>query len=835
MNKISSRGWLAASSAAMAFVLAQPTFAQQAGNEAPATETSPRSQDGGLTDIIVTAQKRSENLQNVPVAVTAVTAQEITNARIENLADLRSIAPNLYVVTQGGGSAIPATTMRGQLSGAATNPTVDNGISYYIDGVYLGALTGIIFDVADIERIEIIRGPAGTLFGTNSTGGAINYITSGPSGQFHVTQDFSYARFGSFRSKTRIDLPEWNGLSTSISYLYNDKQSNVRNFRRSTIDYSDNTGGRVGALASVRDLNETKTDAIHFAARWNLSDDLTANYKFDWTRQESSPPAIYLLGFPDTAAGVSSYRIVASQMFFGGSTLDDYLTTQRERVAYNDTTTPTVTKTQSHYLSVDYAANDVLSIKNTTSWRSLRRNAFTSSLDGAGLLQVPVAFDAGGVPTAFAPLSLLTVRCCEQLSQFSNELQFNVDTDKVDATGGLFYYTRRSLRGKNPFGGQTTDIFQAYPGYEHPGAPPSDFQRSYFYRVKQAAAYGQATYHLTDAFDLTGGIRYTQDDKTFFDTMTGNTGQTYQYSKGNFSYLANLAYKPTANALLYLKFVTSFIAGGTSAGARARDSVTGNTFQGPAIPYSEEKAKSWEAGVKADLLDRKLRTNLALFHVEYSDLQTPVFSPNGCITSPSGICEPVISASYTTNFGKSRAYGAEFEITAVPIDNLTLSASGSYTDFDYLQISPLVLANAPVTRVEDYPESLRPKFLANLSANYVMPLAGDTTLSLRIDGNYRSAITVTTSKFSDARFIAAGLPYDNSYLNDLARQKALFTLNARATLADLPVGPTRATLSLWGRNLTNKQQLNFLGNTGITATGIFDEPVTYGIDLRVKL
>ena len=168
---------------------------------------------GGVQEIVVTAQKRAENLQNVPVAVTAVTSEAIANARIENIADLRSIAPNLYVVTQPGGSSIPSTVMRGQVSGAASNPTVDNGISYYIDGVYLGALNGILFDINEIERIEIIRGPAGTLFGTNSTGGAINYITSGPKGEFGIKQDFSYARFGSFRSKTRIDTPEWNGLS----------------------------------------------------------------------------------------------------------------------------------------------------------------------------------------------------------------------------------------------------------------------------------------------------------------------------------------------------------------------------------------------------------------------------------------------------------------------------------------------------------------------------------------------------------------------------------------------------------------------------------------------
>ncbi len=256
-------GGTTVSALALAICGAQPAFAQTETDDQTAADV----RTGGVQEIVVTAQKRAENLQSVPVAVTAVTSEAIANARIENIADLRSIAPNLYVVTQPGGSSIPSTVMRGQVSGAATNPTVDNGISYYIDGVYLGALNGILFDINEIERIEIIRGPAGTLFGTNSTGGAINYITSGPKGEFGVKQDFSYARFGSFRSKTRIDTPEWNGLSASVSYLHNEKKNNVRNFRQTTIDYSAHTSGEVGKLTSVKRLGENTNDAVHVAAQ----------------------------------------------------------------------------------------------------------------------------------------------------------------------------------------------------------------------------------------------------------------------------------------------------------------------------------------------------------------------------------------------------------------------------------------------------------------------------------------------------------------------------------------------------------------------------------------
>ncbi|OCC22401.1 hypothetical protein MB02_17070 [Croceicoccus estronivorus] len=817
-------GGVSAPTIALAVCGAQPALAQ---------EDAPEQRSGGVAEIVVTAQKRAENLQSVPVAVTAVTSEAIQNARIENIADMRSIAPNLYVTVQGGGSSIPTTTMRGQVSGASSNPTVDNGISYYIDGVYLGALNGLLFDISDIERIEIIRGPAGTLFGTNSTGGAINYITSGPKGEFGIKQDFSYSRFNSFRSKTRIDLPEWNGISASVSYLHNEKRSNVRNYTQTTLDYTNHTAGKVGKLTSVKDLNESTTDAVHAAVRWEPLADLSFEYKFDWTRQKSAPPAVYLLGFPGTPGGVGAYQLVASQQYFGGPTLDDYIQTERGKVVFNDNTTQTITKTQSHLLVTNYDANEWLTIKNSTSWRSNDRNAFTSNLDGAGLLTTPIAYD-GAIPTAFAPIALLSVRCCNKLRQFSNELQLNIDTEKVTGTLGLFHYVRRTKAGQSPFGEQVTDVFQVFPGNAHPGAPLTDFDRSFYYRVKQTAGYGQLTYHVNDRFDITGGIRYTQDDKTFFDTAAGEPGQTYQYSKGNFSFLGNLSYKPTDDIMLYAKYVTSFIAGGTSAGALAYDSVTNQVFQGPAIPYKEEKAKSWEAGLKAEWFDRRLRTNLALFHVKYTGLQTPIFQSSGCIVSPNDICEPIASSQFVTNFGKARAYGAEFEITAVPVEGLTLSASGSYTDFDYQEISPLLLANASVTEVKDYPETARPKFMTNLSAEYVMPLMNETKLALRVDGNYRSKINISTDTFSNQAFVDANIDYDNSYMQALTTQKGLFRLNARASVMDIPVGPAKAMVSVWGRNLTDKQQLNFVANTGITAAGIFDDPATYGIDLTFQ-
>ncbi len=823
MRYLKLAGVTSASAFALAICGAQPAFAQDAdAADAPAART------GGVQEIVVTAQKRAENLQKVPVAVTAITSEAIANARIENITDLRSIAPNLYVVTQPGGSSIPTTVMRGQVSGAASNPTVDNGISYYIDGVYLGALNGLIFDMSDIERVEIIRGPAGTLFGTNSTGGAINYITSGPKGKFGVKQDLSYARFGSFRSKTRIDLPEWNGLSAAVSYLHNERKSNVRNFRETTMDYTSYTNGAIGKLTSAKNLGESTTDAVHAVARWEATEGLTFDYKFDWTREKSTSAPVYLIGLPDTPGGLGAYSQIAAQAAAGGLSLNDYIQTTRGKIAYNDNTTPMVTKTQSHLFVANYKANDWLTIKNTTSWRSNKRTGFTSNLDGVGFLDI--------APNT--QLGLLTVMCCSKLNQFSNELQLNIDTDKVTGTLGLFHYTRKTQPGSNPWGMLTNETFAPYyMGVRASASSITDFDRSFIYRVKQDAAYGQLTYHLTDKFDVTGGLRYTQDDKNFFDTSNGQPGMNYNYSKGNFSYLVNLTWKPTDSTMAYAKYSTSFIAGGTAAGPLAIDPATNRVFQAAAKTYGEEKAKSWEAGVKTELFDRHLRANLAFFYVTYTGLQTPLFKSGELVTAPSGAQVMSMASQYTTNFGKARAYGMEWEFTAVPVDGLTLGWSGSYTNFKFQEISQDILAAGGVSSVGDYPVSQRPKFMTNVSAQYEMPLVNDTRLALQVDGAYRSKINVGTQAFSNAGFLAANIPasvYDNSYINDLLHQKGLLTVNARASIKDIPVGPTTATVSIWGRNITNKQRLNFIANTSITAAGLFDDPATYGVDLSIQ-
>jgi iron complex outermembrane recepter protein len=170
-----------------------------------------------LETIVVTAQKREENQQSVPIAVTAFTSQTLSEIRFENFSSLNGLAPGVSVREGAGASRQPVMTMRGVYG--SSNFASDPGVSLYVDGVYLSGATGSDVDIADVERVEVLRGPQGTLFGRNALGGAVNVITKEPAGKFAVHQQVSFGNFQQIRSKTAVDLPAWGDFSMSFTYL----------------------------------------------------------------------------------------------------------------------------------------------------------------------------------------------------------------------------------------------------------------------------------------------------------------------------------------------------------------------------------------------------------------------------------------------------------------------------------------------------------------------------------------------------------------------------------------------------------------------------------------
>jgi iron complex outermembrane receptor protein len=203
-------------------------LALSGSNPAFAQSVSPQSEWSGLEEIIVTAQRREQSLQDVPIAVTALTSEDLVANRVLSVADLTGLAPGLIVAESAGGGKIPFFIIRGATS-AGLVPGSDKQVSLYLDGVYLSSTRGSIFDLPDLERIEVLRGPQGTLFGRNATAGAVSISTRDPTGEVGVKVLASIGNYDQYRFGVSVDLPQVGPLSGYVSALYNYRRGDIRN------------------------------------------------------------------------------------------------------------------------------------------------------------------------------------------------------------------------------------------------------------------------------------------------------------------------------------------------------------------------------------------------------------------------------------------------------------------------------------------------------------------------------------------------------------------------------------------------------------------------------
>ena len=222
MTKAHKRAGLLCTSV-LAAMVATPAWAE---DEAPAAQTA-SANNSQIQEIIVTAQRREESLQKVPVAVTAIGSEQLAALRVNSVRNLAGLAPSLQLNAQGQQSN-PTIIIRGVASGTSSN-SVDPKVGIYIDGVYIGRAVGSLLDFSDIQRVEVLRGPQGTLFGRNATSGAISIVTSAPKGEWGVRATGSYGNYDAWRGKVSLDLPQIGPFSVRLSYLHDQIGGDVAN------------------------------------------------------------------------------------------------------------------------------------------------------------------------------------------------------------------------------------------------------------------------------------------------------------------------------------------------------------------------------------------------------------------------------------------------------------------------------------------------------------------------------------------------------------------------------------------------------------------------------
>ena len=276
--------------ATTALTAAMPAFAQAAAE----------SESGGLEEIVVTAQKREQNLQDVPIAVTAITGDALQTNRVTSVSDLSGLAPGVIVRTAAGGSQLPSFSIRGAISYGVV-PGSDKEVSIYIDGVYMASARGAIFDLPDVERIEMLRGPQGTLFGRNATAGAVSITTRDPTGKFGVKATVTAGNYNQNRERISVDLPQVGPFSGYVSYVHNYKRGDIRNAGAGQV--WDRTASGLGKATSPEWLGTRRSESFFGALKFEPSDNFKTVYKFDYNRETGTPEV------PGSSGSIMLHRV----------------------------------------------------------------------------------------------------------------------------------------------------------------------------------------------------------------------------------------------------------------------------------------------------------------------------------------------------------------------------------------------------------------------------------------------------------------------------------------------------------------------------------------------
>ena len=513
-------------------------------------------------DIIVTAQKREEKLQEVPIAITAVRGDDLLNRANATISGIQQVAPSLNVATYPNSSDTVALNMRGQGMADAGQITKDGGVGLYIDGFYISRPQAALLDLGSPERVEVLRGPQGTLYGRNTTGGAINIITKKPTGKWGGEGSVSYGSRDYVRTMADINLPAFNNFAVKGTLLYMDKDGWVKN------PGAKHNYGESGQLAG------------RLAVEWTPTDNLSFNYAWDKGRVTSTQP---YYSNPDLVGFVPGY------------------TADKDRTYAPLDIGTSYANFQDHQLTVEWDASDNLLIRSLTGYRDFSafqdvNYGYAQSLPGLLGLEVAQQHDYGS-------------------DQFSQEFQFvGSFGDRVDYTAGLYYFNEDSahlqLQQSNIV------ITPGAPFFPPAGLYPTT--RLVAAKSTSKAVYAQVTITppiLDDRMKLTLGGRYTEDERSatrdrYFAIFPLELGARNKQKFDDFSPSANLSMQWTPDIMTFAKYSQAYKAGGSSEG--------GQVFS---ATYEPEEVKSYEIGAKTQFFDRMLTLNGSIFYNEYDKLQ----------------------------------------------------------------------------------------------------------------------------------------------------------------------------------------------------------------------
>jgi iron complex outermembrane recepter protein len=776
----------------------------------------------GLVDIIVTATKRETNLQRTPISISVMGAEMIAERKVQSLLDLADGGvPSLRVATFEARQSALTIGIRGIVPLDANQPAREQGVGIYIDGVYLGRQHGLNAALFDVERIEVLKGPQGTLFGRNTEGGALSMISKAPSGEFGGSISGGIGTIGGNNAALHLNLPEFAGFSIKLDGVYQHQDAVTEN-----------------PMAGQAGFGFFNRRGFRAAVRWKPFDGVTNDFAYDVAKDENSPFYSQLLNANPNGC-LSGGTNLAPQAIPAGSTCitpgTSFIGTQGTirsllpGVVVNGNTlmrtadigvpqSPSVDRTHGFTNVFKWKVSPAFEFRSITAWRGVDVEQY----DNSGGAHRPPVVNLTAACTAAAPCAFSRYSNADLYQrQFSQEFQAVGSISMVDYVAGLYYFNEHvtdDAATPSSMGAIATVTGGLVTGATYvqipfcTGATPAfigiavrgcSIDRASEVFSKSYAAYGQLTFNATDALHITVGGRYTEDHKQ--GVLKMSRGVNYLTNPAaatingyapldkvwtRFNPMATLAFDFSDSIHGYLKYATGYRAGGAS-------SRTSN-YQA----FDPEDVKSYELGFKADFWDHRARFNLAAYMMDRRNSQVDLSS---------------IQPTATGNFnnlvtfnapGVTKIRGIEADLTIKPVDGLTLSASYAFTYFDVPPVSVTYSAfctgvATPSTACVAAGQALNsttnpqkffivftPRNAAGGSIDYELPFGGsNASVKFHLDANYAQA-TQSFDQFA-------------------TKADSSFIVNGRLSLAgvELGAGGQKLTVGIWGRNLFNEQHV----------------------------
>jgi iron complex outermembrane receptor protein len=740
--------------AAVVAALMLPLYAQAQD----AAEKENGASASALSEVTVTARKREETLQDVPVAVTAYTAEALDRLNVEDLGDLDAFVPNLTIYSARGSTSTVTAYIRG-VGQADPLWGVDPGVGIYLDDVYIARPQGALLDVFDVERIEVLRGPQGTLYGKNTIGGAIKYISSPLSEEFSGRASLTVGNYEQADVKASVNAPlgdsGWVARVAAASLHRDGYGENLTN----------------GAPVSDKEILAARATLGYVGAE-NFWLKLTA----DWIDDQSGVRGAKMLG-PNTNPLIPVSTVAP---------LDDRYDIRSGMPNVNDTSMDGAS------LTMNWNLGEAWTLKSITAFRESDT-------------ETNIDFDT-------LPQKIADVKAFYNDEQTSQEFQLNYD-DAGDFRGvmGLYWFDGEA-------GGQVLNNFFNLSFGDTQGVVETD----------SIAIYGEGTYDFNDQWSITGGLRYTDEEKSadvlnrcYRDatyttlalacTATNPTPIAADFNDSetftNVSPKISVDYRWDDNTLIYGLVSQGFKSGGFNIRAQATQ------FPRSRLPFDDEKVTSFEVGAKNSFMDDTVFLNLAYFYNDYKDIQLSVF------TSFDSNGDGVNDAFFGdfTNAGAGTVQGIEAEYAIQFNDSFSLQGNLAWLDAEYDEfLTETCTTTTPRTcTVSDISDTQHftnaPEFSGAISGVHVMDFGGGS-LTSRLTYTYQGSVYPTTD------------------LSPAIRQDGYGLLSA-GFLWDMD-GPW--SFALEGQNLTDKEYRTTgynIASLGVL-TGFYGAPRTYSLTAR---